>query len=137
MTHARATIRENFVSLLTGLTTTGSNVFASRIWPLTASQLPGLLIYSEAEESEESSNGRALLRRLTILIDARVKATDGAIDNALDTIAEEIETAVEADPTLSGAALFTILESTEFEFNNEQSDPVGVMQMRYRVDYRT
>ena len=40
MAHKRTSIRNNVTTALTGLTTTGSNVFESRIYPNELSKLP-------------------------------------------------------------------------------------------------
>jgi len=50
--HIRQQIREKFGTLLTGLTTTGSNVYQSRVYPLENANLPALIIYTKSEESE-------------------------------------------------------------------------------------
>ena len=49
--HVRQQIRERIGTTLTGLTTTGSNVFESRVYPLEDSKLPALIIYTKSEES--------------------------------------------------------------------------------------
>ena len=44
MAHQRKTIRDQVITYLTGLTTTGSNIFNSRVYPNEQSKLP-LLMY--------------------------------------------------------------------------------------------
>ena len=46
--HIRQQIREKFGTLLTGLTTTGSNVYQSRVYPLENANLPALIIVSSS-----------------------------------------------------------------------------------------
>ena len=43
MAHIRQSIRDNAVTAVTGLSTTGSNVFRSRVYPLGTNKLPNLL----------------------------------------------------------------------------------------------
>ena len=50
--HIRQQIRERAGTILTGLTTTGSNVFETRIYPLSNTNLPALAIYTKNETSE-------------------------------------------------------------------------------------
>jgi len=50
--HVRQQIREYFGSTLTGLTTTGSNVYESRVYTLQDNTLPSLVIYTKNETSE-------------------------------------------------------------------------------------
>jgi hypothetical protein len=76
---------------LTGLTTTGSNVFESRIYPNELAKLPLLNVYSNTETSELSSIGK-IERNLEIMVEGFAKATAN-IDEALDVIAKEAEAA--------------------------------------------
>ena len=48
MAHLRKQIRDNVVTALTGLSTTGSRVYASRVYP----NLPGLCVYTKSESVE-------------------------------------------------------------------------------------
>ena len=50
MAHLRKQIRDNFVTALTSLSTTGSRVYASRVYPMAAANLPGLCVYAKSEE---------------------------------------------------------------------------------------
>ena len=50
--HVRQQIRERVGTVLTGLTTTASRVFESRVYALQDSELPALLIYTKTEDSE-------------------------------------------------------------------------------------
>ena len=74
MAHKRTSIRNNVTTALTGLTTTGSNVFESRIYPNELSKLPLLNIYSNTETSELSSIGK-IERNLEIQVEGFAKAT--------------------------------------------------------------
>ena len=50
--HLRRQIRERAATTLTGLATTGSNVFQSRFYPMESAGLPGLCIYTKDETAE-------------------------------------------------------------------------------------
>ena len=52
MSHVRQQIRERVATTLTGLTTTGSRVYQSRVYPLGPNNLPGLLVFTSSESSE-------------------------------------------------------------------------------------
>jgi hypothetical protein len=52
MAHVRQSIRDNAVTAVTGLSTTGSNVFRSRVYPLGTNKLPALSIYTDSEVVE-------------------------------------------------------------------------------------
>ena len=43
MAHVRKQIRDAVITTLTGLSTTGSNVFRSRIYPLESNKITGIM----------------------------------------------------------------------------------------------
>jgi len=138
MAHARKAIRDNIVTTLTGLTTTGSNVFRNRVYPIADGKLPGVLIFTESEEIEPSTitPPRTQMRRLSVAVEAFVKGVSN-YDDTLDTICEEIEEALAADLTRGGNAKDTRIVSFESEFSGEGDQPVAVGRMTVEVVYAT
>lgn len=138
MSHVRQQIRERVATVLTGLTTTGSNVYESRVYALNESKLPALVVYSKSENSEITTIGTGLgiERNLTITVEAYVKANLN-FDDTIDTICAEVETAMGNDRTLNGLAKFSYLGSTEIEFDGDGENPVGYATLEYVVQYRT
>ena len=106
MAHVRKLIRDNITTTLTGLTTTGSNVFQTRFFPLEDTKLPALCIYTKSEDTEYSTMTvpRTQMRvNLRSVLRAYVKGTAN-LDNTLDTIAVEVEEALQTDLTRGGRA---------------------------------
>lgn len=138
MSHVRQQIREQFATTVTGLSTTGSNVFQSRVYNLESTNLPGLIVYTKEEASQPIVIGssRTLERILSLNVEAYVKGTSNS-DDTIDTIAKEIETAIAADTTLNSLAKDCFLESTEINYNGEGEQPIAVMTMTYQVMYVT
>ena len=138
MSHVRQQLRERAATTLTGLSTTGSKVYQSRVYPLGNSNLPGLLIYTKSEDSETvtMSGARTLLRNLSLVIEGYVKAVSN-YDDTVDTIAKEVETAMGNDVTLNGLAKNSYLESTEIQYDGEGEKPVAVVSLTYSVEYMT
>ena len=136
MSHVRQQIREYFGTTLTGLTTTGSNVFESRVYPLDNTTLPTLLIYTKSESSEPIVIGvdRVMSRELAVVVEAYCKATSN-FDDTIDTISKEVEEAISADRTLGGLAKDTFIESTEIEFNGEGEKPLGYVSLTFLTNY--
>jgi hypothetical protein len=134
--HVRQQIREKFGTTLTGLTTTGSNVFESRVYPLENASLPALIIYTKSETSEPIVIGtqRLMSRELSVVIEGYAKATSN-FDDTIDTISKEVEAAIAADRTLDGLAKDTYLESTEIEFNSEGEKPLGYVSLTFLTNY--
>ena len=138
MSHVRQQIREQVATTVTGLSTTGSNVFQSRVYPLQDSNLPALLVYSISEDSNADVMGSTLVaqRDLNLVIEGYVKATAN-FDDTVDTICAEVEAAMGTDRTLNNLAKFSQLVSTEINYNGEGESPVGVVTLTYAVQYRT
>jgi hypothetical protein len=134
--HIRQQIREKFGTLLTGLTTTGSNVYQSRVYPLENANLPALIIYTKSEESEPIVIGvdRVMSRVLSVVVEGYTKATSN-FDDTIDTISKEVEAAIAADRTLDGLTKDTYLESTEIEFNAEGEKPLGYVSLTFLTNY--
>lgn len=121
--HIRQQIRERAGTVLTGLTTTGSNVFETRIYPLSNTNLPALAIYTKNETSEPIviSTNRLMSRELELIVEVYVKQTSN-FDDQVDKICKEVEVAISADTTLNGLAKDCFLQSTEIEYNTEENN---------------
>ena len=134
--HLRQQIRERVGTLLTGLTTTGSNVFQSRIYPLQQSSLPGILIYTNEEESEYLSVGdtRLIESRLSLSIEAYCQGTSN-FDDTIDTISKEVQIAISGDRFLNGLAKEVMLSTTEISFDGSTEKPIGFISLIYVVSY--
>jgi len=134
--HARQQIREAIATLVTGLSTTGATVYQSRVYPIDT--LPSLSVYSLNEEVEDTQQNGAQTRVLTVVIEGRVKAVSN-YDDTLDTIAEEVETAIMADQFLSALSAdvkLTELQETTIELYEDLEKPCGVVSLRFHVLYR-
>ena len=116
MTHARKTIRDNVVATVTGLTTTGSNVHPTRVFTLAQSDLPCLCIYTDEEESEVIGMNGQLRRALTVRVAAYARQIAN-VENQLDTIAEEVETAL-VESAVGGIRRFYLI-GTSLDYSSE------------------
>tara|TARA_R110000744_G_scaffold157864_1_gene273821 strand:+ start:162 stop:605 length:444 start_codon:yes stop_codon:yes gene_type:complete len=136
MAHVRQQIRERAASTLGSLTTTGSRVYQSRVYPLGSNNLPGLLIYTKSEDSmpETMGTSRLIMRNLSLVVEGYVKQVSD-FDDKVDLICSEVETAMAGDITLNGLAKDSFLESTDINFDAEGDQPVGVCAMTYSVRY--
>jgi hypothetical protein len=137
MAHVRESIRGNIETTLTGLTTTGSNVFASRVYPIQSAKMPGLCIYTSSEsiEAQTLAPPRGLIRTLEVSVEAYVESSTP--DDILDDISAEVEAAMSADLTRGGYAKDTKLTAFEAEFGGDVEKPVVVGRMTYEILYST
>ena len=138
MSHVRQQIRNKIVDLVTGLATTGSNVFKSRLYPLHDDNLPGLCVSTGIEEidDEEGKVEGVQHRNLEIIVLACDKITAG-LDDKLDTIATEVETAVFVDRFLGNLVQSLDLAVSEPEISDEMEQPVGSLALVFTVQYLT
>ena len=138
MAHVRKSIRDNVTTTLTGLTTTGSNVYQTRLFPLAAGKLPGLCVYTRSETTEYAtlSRPRTQVRELEVLVEAYAKGTS-SIDDTLDAIAVEVEEALYTDVTRGGYAKDTQITSFEVDYDGEGEQSVGVARFTISVTYVT
>lgn len=134
--HVRQQIREYFGTTLTGLNTTGTNVYESRVYNLQDNTLPALVIYTKAEASEPIVLGsdRVMSRELSVVVEGYCKATSN-FDDTIDTICKEVEEAISANVELGGLAKDTFLESTEIEYTGEGEQPVGYVTLTFLTNY--
>ena len=131
MAHARQQIREAAATAVTGLTTTGSNVYTFRVYAHEFAKLPSLNIMTDGEDVDDD----CLTRTVELIVEGRAKHPS-ALPNTLDTMAEEVETALGADPTLGGVVLRVLPPSTTIEVDDESEQPVGLITMTFQVVYR-
>ena len=128
MAHARQTIREAAGTLLGNLTTTSTRVFQSRMVPQTS--LPCLLITTNDEEIVPGTIGNLLERNMELIVSGCAKATSN-VDDTLDTIASEVETA------MSGFSYRNQLSRLEVDFDESLEKPVGRIALTFSITYLT
>jgi hypothetical protein len=136
MAHFRQQIRERVATTLTGLATTGSNVFQSRVYPIEENKLPCLLIYTKDETSEPlaMSPPRSIEKVLNLVVEAYVK-TNNNFDDTIDTICKEVEEALYTDRLINNLAKDSFLTNTEINFNSDGDNPVGIVVMTFEIAY--
>lgn len=138
MAHVRKSIRDDVTTTLTGLTTTGSNVFQTRLFPLGEAKLPALCIYTKNESSDYATltTPRTQVRSLEVIVEAYVKGT-GSIDDTLDTIAVEVEEALYTDLTRGGYAKDTQVTEFEADYSADGEQSVGMGRFTIAISYAT
>ena len=136
--HARQLIREAIATAVTGLTTTGTDVFTNRVHPYGDDDLPNISIYAAREPEtveDDGEMGPYQLRILPIDIVARVKTTT-ELDDQLDDICAEVETALTGSATVKALVKDIRLISTEISLDGEGEKPVGSASMVWQIIYR-
>jgi hypothetical protein len=139
--HVRRQIREAAATLLTGLPSTGARVYQSRVHVLGDADLPCLQLTTNEEQAGISSIGSPPL--LNRILNLQVRATAKAsvnLDDALDEMIKEVETALNASVsanTLGGLAKQIDLNSIYIDMNADAEMPIGQATMSFNVLYKT
>jgi hypothetical protein len=129
-------IREAATDTLTGLTTTGSNIFASRVHNLEQIKLPALLLYTRDLESEPivMNPARTIEKNITLHIEGYVKQNTN-YDDKIDDICQEVEEALYGNRLLNNLVKDTFLNETLVEYESEGDNPLARVSMDFQVVY--
>ena len=136
--HRRQAAREAIGTALTGLTTTSSRVFQSRVYPLETTDLPGLLVYTGGETITVSTiHGPAVLERTLAVRVVGVAKAIADLDDTLDLIVKEIEIAIAGMSVTGIASSITLTGIDEPELSGSSDRPTGQVTMNFDVSYYT
>ncbi len=135
--HLRRQIRERVATMLTGLSTTGSNVFQSHVYPLENADLPALCIYTQDEEIEVGAMGdpRVCHSNMTLIVDGYAQ-TSSNLDDQLDQIGKEVQVAMAGDIDINNLVKDSYLSSVDISYSGEGTSPIGIIRHNYSVLYR-
>lgn len=138
MSHVRKQIRDRIATLVTGLPTTGANVYKMRRYALDDSKLPAICVYTTDESSSLITVGARTLRRvINVMVEIYAKGSSVTISDTIDGICVSAEEAIAADFALNGLAKSCILTSTETDVNVEGENGIGTARLVYAVEYVT
>lgn len=140
MPHYRQTIRDAVADVLHGNTAAGENVFTSRARPvleiLQKRELV-LSVYTADEASKRNGDSYLLNRGLVVSIEGMAGGGDD-IDDVLDSLAQQVEDLIDADPMLSNLlSEEMVLVSTSSEITARGNQQVGAFRMDYECAYQT
>ena len=135
--HIRQQIREEAVTLASGLTTTGSNVYNEQLFPLEQEELPAWVVFTRNEDVESDSMGGGQMRQLEVLFSGNARGTNGRnLKNTLDTMLEELEE-VALKTAFTNVSAFELI-NVEYEPDVEETDAaMGELVVTYRATYFT
>lgn len=139
--HYRQTIRDAVAARLADAETlAGPNVFTSRARPILEilqKREAVLSVYTADETSQRMPDGHLLQRTLTVSIEGAAGGGDD-LDDTLDSFAEQVEAAINADPTLGNLLSEQMeLTATTSEISARGNQQVGAMRMDFDCRYLT
>ena len=137
MAHAHTQIRAALVTALPGLSTTGSRIFANRLYPLTDADLPGLRIFTDADAVDAQSMHTPHMQghALTVVVECCAKANT-ALDATVDQIQLEVEEALADGLTVGGIWLQPVLTASQYT-DEPGGTAVGVKRLEFSLTYQT
>ncbi|PIQ26132.1 hypothetical protein COW64_12365 [bacterium (Candidatus Blackallbacteria) CG18_big_fil_WC_8_21_14_2_50_49_26] len=133
--HLHRQIREAVETLLTGLTTTSTRVYANRLQPMADANLPGLRVFLDEEEVDALTMHSPYMqdRRVAMIVECCAKAIT-TLDDTLDASSKEVEAALSGGITLSGKVLPCVYAGMQFD-DALADKPVGVKRLRFFITY--
>ena len=138
MAHVRKQIRDKVADLLkANVSLVKRCVYTTRVHPLNDTNLPAISVYTGTETSQRLQGGVTdMIRELSLEIDCYVRETS-SFDDDVDAIAVQVEEAMATKFTLDGLAKFTVLTSTQIQFDGDADQILGVAKLTYSVQYVT
>jgi hypothetical protein len=137
--HVRKAIRTAAKTALTGLTTTGVNVFTSRVSKLTEGEMPGWYVMLRDERGDDDGRLSAFERSGQLVIEGWAAGGDG-LEDKLDTMAAEAETAIYTNAALMALLVNFGAPMTQIEMpqpDDEGALRIGKIRILFPVTYRT
>ena len=133
MSHCDIQIRDAVVDLVTGLTTAGSRVYVSPIYPLAANAIPGIVVLLGSQTLTPVELPRIYERRLAVYVIPCAGDNDD-LDALLATMAAEVEVVL---GMAAGPWKSLLLSSVDRDRDTSGEQPIGRQPMRYEATYYT
>lgn len=126
------------VTTVTGLATTGTNVYRGKMTPIKAGVNDALKVYLGPDVKLREFSHTQEDWQLTIFIETFTRSPTAQIDTRLNLQREEVAIALNADYTLGLAYVLKIEESdaAEPELSAEGEQAMGGQVLEWKVHYR-
>lgn len=133
--HVRKQIRAAATTKVTSLTTTGARVHGYRVGrPFKESELPALCVYTPADTADYSTvHAPALVDRdIELRVAGYAVGADGTVDDTLDTIAKEVETALAAGLVIGSKTFQVVYQGCDINFELGEKK-TGEIELKFAV----
>lgn len=135
--HPRTVIRKGVAALLRGRTSAGQRVFASRVAPFMARELPAIGVYTTEEDIDDGETSPRRYTRTPLVVVQLVVESDQDAEDVLDALALEVEALLLGDPTWGDLADDSLLTKAEtFLVEGGRSD-YACHAMTWRAEYQS
>ena len=135
--HLHKQIRSAAVTALTGLTTSGSRVYANRLYPLDTANLPGLRISTDRDDVtvESIHSPMVLAHTLQLVVECCARAST-SLDDTCDLMQKEVEIALSSGLTITGKKLDCVLTGSQYD-DEAAGTPAAVKRLEFSIGYYT
>ncbi|WP_434627643.1 hypothetical protein [Chromobacterium sp. CV08] len=135
----RTQLRNAVVAALQAANTlAGQKVYAPRDLPVTPPGMPLILVQTPLERKQGRGplGAPQFLTTATVAINARVSGSSaGQVESLLDTICDQIESAVLTDYTVLRMVQQVLAVETEIEVTGQQREHLGEAWLRFDFEY--
>ena len=135
MTTKREAILTRLMTQLSGTTGVGTNIFRSRVTPVSRSEGSVLIVEPISDNCEVRSNKFQWTLNVRLSVIVRGTATQTA-DQAADATVKSIHDKVVSDTTLGGKAIDITPRNVSFDLI-DGDQPSGVVSCDYTIVYQT
>ena len=131
MTSKREQILSALVTMLSGATTAGVNVFRSRVTAVTRDLTPAIIIRPEEDVPEKQFSGM-VISHLTVAIDVYTRGD--VPDQLADPVIVAAHALIMGNPTINGLAALTVQAPSKWEMH-EADQTAGLSTFLYHIRY--
>ncbi len=140
MAHYRKTIRDAVVAQLAGITFDGNavDVYPNRVLPFWKTELPCIAVYFLSETADDRETAwRTYFRELSVRIELMMGEYTDSTDDQIDSISEQVEVKMFADPTISDTVDDSLMKNTEMTFTTEGDVTHSSAVIDFMIKYTT
>lgn len=131
----RKQIREAIKGILLGNTDAAQNVYSNRMSAFWREELPSISVYfTDEDKTPRDVQNKKYSRSCLIQIETHVEGNE-QIDDSLDRISEQVESALLANQSLNGLVQGLVLQSESFQISEEGTKPTGLAVLTIQVTY--
>ncbi len=133
--HAREQIRDAFITALSSISAT---VIDGRVFPVYDEILPSVIVTTREEnvDPEAAGSDSFQVRILNVKLEVYAKS-EGVVDDALDSIAVEIETKVFADAGIKALVRCLDYINMTTDTSGEGENAMAIMSITFTAQYLT
>lgn len=138
MTHRAESVVARVVTNVTGLTTTGSNVYRGKLTPIAETVSNALRVYLGEDKMLGEYSQSLMDWELTVYVESFAKSPTAQIDTQLNLIREQVTIALQADYTQGLAYVLNTIEgdAAEPELSAEGAQAMGSQRLEWKIHYR-